>query len=124
MWVAQELVTGAISAYRWLKRQDFLYTNILEEIRRTRTSNAVFRQSLNQALAEGIIADRLAEDPRYFVFVVMGDSTPSVFRSDSDEFSALGRYTSRDIIAFFETQKSIQATLEACDQRTFGCFNP
>ncbi|BDA84916.1 hypothetical protein Sa4125_24580 [Aureimonas sp. SA4125] len=124
IWVVQQLVTGAVSAYRWLKRQDFLYTNILEEIRRTRASNKAFHQSLEHALDTGIIAQRLTSDPNYFLFVVMGDSAPSVFRSDSDEFSALGRYTSRDVIAFFETQKSIQATLEALRSEDFRLLQP
>ncbi len=119
IWVAQQIATAAVTAFRWLKQQDFLYNNILEEIRRTRLSNQEFATALEAARANGLLEARMDADPAYFVFVVRGTTAPSVFRSDSSEFSALGRTTSRDIIAFFETQSMIASTLDGLRSEDF-----
>ena len=119
VWVTQQVATAGVTAFRWLKRQDFLYNNILEEIRRTRASNEEFAAVLRQARTTGILEARMAADPAYFVFVILGNPSPSVFRSDSSEFSALGRNTSRDVIAFFETQSMISATLDSLRSEDF-----
>ncbi len=124
VWVAQQLATGAVASYRWLKRQYFLYTNILEEIRCTRGPTEELAAAFRQALYDGVFRQRLVDDPNYFVFVVSADPSPSIFRSDSSEFAALSPNTSRDIIAYFETQSLISETLSALRSEDFRILHP